>query len=339
MQIAPKKLESGYGKLKDNSYFCASDSNTTMIDNPYLLLSREKWASLRDSEPLTITENELDALKSINDEISIADVEDIYLPLSRLLNHYVRASIMRHNVLMKFLREQEKRPPFIISIAGSVSVGKSTIARVLQTLLSRWKEHTKVALVTTDGFLFPNNELEERSLMLRKGFPESYDIKRLIEFVRDIKSGKQKLKIPHYSHLSYDIVPNNYQEIEGPDILILEGLNVLQSGMDYPADKPRVFVSDFVDFSIYIDAEEDLLEDWYVSRFLSFRKSAFANPKSYFHSYTKLTDEEAQKLATTIWREINLKNLRENILPTRERATLILHKSQNHAIDYVKLRK
>ena len=310
-----------------------------MISNPYLLLSREKWASLRDSEPLTITENELNTLKSINDEISISDVEDIYLPLSRLLNYYVQASIRRHTVLMKFLRQEEAQPPFIISVAGSVSVGKSTIARVLQTLLSRWKEGRKVALVTTDGFLYPNEMLEEKGLMLKKGFPESYDIKQLIKFVKDIKSGKPDLKIPDYSHLIYDIIPNKFQEIERPDILILEGLNVLQSGMDYPKDKPRVFVSDFVDFSIYIDAEENLLEDWYVSRFLGFRKSAFANPESYFHSYTKLTDEEAEKLATTIWREINLKNLRENILPTRERANLVLHKSDNHAIDYVQLRK
>ena len=309
------------------------------IDNPYLLLSREKWAALRDSEPLTITEDELNTLKSINDEISINDVEEIYLPVSRLLSYYFNTSVNRHTVLMDFLRQEQPQPPFIISIAGSVSVGKSTIARVLQTLLSRWKKDAHVALVATDGFLYSNKILEEKGLMLKKGFPESYNIKQLIEFVRDIKSGKSNLKMPDYSHLYYDIIPNKYQEISRPDILILEGLNVLQSGMDYPTAKPRVFVSDFVDFSIYIDAEEGLLEKWYVDRFLGFRKSAFANPKSYFHSYTKLTDNEAEKLATTVWREINLKNLKENILPTRERANLIIHKSDNHAVDYVKLRK
>ena len=309
------------------------------IDNPYLLLSREKWAALRDSEPLTITEEELNTLKSINDEISINDVEEIYLPLSRLLSYYFNTSVNRHKVLMDFLRQEQQQSPFIISIAGSVSVGKSTIARVLQTLLSRWKKDAHVALVATDGFLYPNKTLEEKGLMLKKGFPESYNIKQLIEFVRDVKSGKSNLQMPDYSHLYYDIVPDKYQEISRPDILILEGLNVLQSGMDYPTAKPRVFVSDFVDFSVYIDAEESLLEKWYVDRFLGFRQSAFANPKSYFHSYTKLTDKEAEKLATTIWREINLKNLKENILPTRERANLIIHKSDNHAVDYVKLRK
>jgi len=309
------------------------------IDNPYLSLSREKWAALRDSEPLTITEEELNALKSINDEISINDVKEIYLPLSRLLNYYFNASVSRHTALMEFLQQKQKPSPFIISIAGSVSVGKSTIARVLQTLLSRWSEDTNVALVTTDGFLYPNKILEERGLSLKKGFPESYDIKQLIEFVRDVKSGKSNLQIPDYSHLSYDIIPDKYQEIACPDILILEGLNVLQSGMDYPSAKPRVFVSDFVDFSIYIDAEENLIENWFAERFFKFRKSAFTNPESFFHSYTKLTDAEAEKLATTVWREINHRNLKENILPTRERANLIIHKSDNHVVDYVKLRK
>lgn len=309
------------------------------IDNPYLLFSREEWAALRDSEPLTLTETELETLKGINDEISMDDVKEIYLPLSRLLNYYVNASINRHNVLMDFLQREKQNIPFIISIAGSVSVGKSTVARVLQTLLSRWSEHTKVSLITTDGFLYPNKVLEKEGLMLKKGFPQSYDIKRLIQFVEDMKSGKKSVQAPVYSHIIYDIVPGEYETIEQPDILILEGLNVLQSGMDYPQDKPRVFVSDFVDFSIYIDSEEELLEEWYVSRFLKFREGAFTNPKSYFHSYTKLTDEEASSFATTIWREINRKNLRKNILPTRERANLILHKTNNHSIDCVKLRK
>lgn len=314
------------------------ESDFNSIDNPYIYFTRQQWAALRDSEPLTLTEAELNALKSINDQISIDDVKDIYLPLSRLLSYYVSASVNRQEVLMKFLKREKQKIPFIISIAGSVSVGKSTIARVLQTLLSRWKEHTKVALVTTDGFLYPNKVLEEKGLLLKKGFPESYDIKRLIQFVKDVKSGLSPLYAPVYSHLSYDIT-REFQEIDQPDILILEGLNVLQSGMDYAKSKPRVFVSDFVDFSIYIDSEEDFLEEWYISRFLIFRKGAFVDPKSYFHSYTKLTEKEAIQVAKIAWREINLKNLRKNIVPTRERANLLLHKAENHAIDYVKLRK
>ncbi|MDH6355269.1 type I pantothenate kinase [Dysgonomonas sp. PH5-45] len=313
--------------------------NNKVPASPYMSFSRQKWAALRDSEPLTLTEGELATLKGINEEISIGDVEDIYLPLSRLLNYYVNATTSRQAAIMNFLSEENKKIPFIISIAGSVSAGKSTAARVLQALLSRWKEHTKVALVTTDGFLYPNDVLEEKGLMLKKGFPQSYNIQRLLQFMVDVKSGNSSVKAPIYSHLVYDIVPDEYEEINQPDILILEGLNVLQSGMDYPHDKPRVFVSDFVDFSIYVDAEEEMLEDWYVSRFLKFREGAFANPQSYFHSYTKLTESEATKMAKTIWREINRKNLRRNILPTRERASLIIHKGKEHVIDYVRLRR
>ena len=308
-------------------------------ESPYLFLCRDKWATLRDSEPLTLTEKELRTLKGINDEISIDEVKDIYLPLSRLLSYYVHAQVNRQAVLMKFLKQEKQKIPFIIGVAGSVSVGKSTIARVLQTLLSRWKQHTKVSLVTTDGFLYPNAVLEDKGLMLKKGFPISYDIKKLIQFVTDVKSGKPNIETPVYSHITYDIVPDKYETVDQPDILILEGLNVLQSGMDYPAAKPRVFVSDFLDFSIFIDTEEELLEKWYISRFLSFRKGAFADPDSFFKFYTGLTDEEAVHTATNIWRSINRKNLRRNILPTRERANLILHKGENHKVDYVKLRK
>ena len=308
-------------------------------DSPYLYFSRDKWADLRNLLPLTLTEDELETLKGINDEMSIDEVKEIYLPLSRLLSYYIDAQYNRRDVLMKFLKSDMPKIPFIIGVAGSVSVGKSTIARVLQTLLNRCRDGIKVSLITTDGFLYPNSVLEEKGLMEKKGFPQSYDIKRLIQFVQDVKSGKVKVKAPVYSHLVYDIVADEYELIEQPDILILEGLNVLQSGMDYPNSKPRVFVSDYLDFSIYIDTEEELLEEWYISRFLKFWKGAFTDPQSFFHNYIQLSEEEAISEARKIWRAINLANLHENILPTRARASLILHKSENHAVDYVKLRK
>jgi type I pantothenate kinase len=309
--------------------------------SPYLLFDRNKWAELRNSEPMTLTASEIHQLKGINDELSIDEVRDIYLPLSRLLNYYVNSTKSRQAVMMNFLHEKLQKIPFIIGVAGSVSVGKSTSSRVLQALLSRWKENNRVALVTTDGFLFPNAVLEEKNLMNKKGFPESYDIHQLLRFVSDIKSGKTEVRAPKYSHLIYDIIPDKQVAITPPpDILILEGLNVLQNRLDYPQkNNPAIFVSDFLDFSIYVDAEEHYLEEWFLNRFMKFRETAFNDPQSYFYSVTKLPEQEAQAMAMNVWKEINSKNLHKNILPTRERAHLILHKGENHKVDYVKLRK
>ncbi|MGK3374063.1 type I pantothenate kinase, partial [Citrobacter youngae] len=239
----------------------------------------------------------------------------------------------RQAVLEQFLGTNGERIPYIISIAGSVAVGKSTTARVLQALLSRWPEHRKVELITTDGFLHPNQVLKERGLMKKKGFPQSYDMHRLVKFVSDLKSGVPNVTAPVYSHLIYDVIPDGDKTVAQPDILILEGLNVLQSGTDYPHDPHHVFVSDFVDFSIYVDAPEELLQTWYINRFLKFREGAFTNPDSYFHNYAKLSEDEAINTATSLWKEINWLNLKQNILPTRERASLIMTKSANHAVE------
>ncbi|UJF19191.1 type I pantothenate kinase [Vibrio sp. SS-MA-C1-2] len=314
-----------------------------MIDNmmttPYLSFNRQQWAELRNTVPMTLTEEELDALRGINDRISLDEVVDIYLPLSRLLNLYVQAKQRRTIVQEKFLSTSEPKIPYIIGIAGSVAVGKSTTARLLQTLLTRWPEHPKVELITTDGFLKPNKVLEEQGIMGKKGFPESYNMHQLVKFVSDIKSGKEQVHAPVYSHLVYDIIPDQTKTVEQPDILIIEGLNVLQSGMDYPHDPHRVFISDFLDFSLYVDAEVELLEKWYVDRFMKFRAGAFTDPNAYFHHYTKLTEIEATTKAKSIWAEINGKNLLQNILPTKERADLVLTKGSHHAIQQVKLRK
>ena len=307
--------------------------------SPYLSLSREQWSQLRAAVPLSLTEADLIQLRGIHDELSLDEVRDIYLPLSRLLNLYVKARQSRSKVIEQFLGTQPSHLPYIISIAGSVAVGKSTTARILQALLDRWPEHPKVELITTDGFLYPNHELEARGLMKKKGFPLSYDMRRLVNFVADIKAGAASVSAPVYSHHSYDIVPGAEKRVEQPDILIIEGLNVLQSGMDYPHDPHHVFVSDFVDFSIYVDAEESLLKNWYIERFLKFRQSAFSDPECYFHHYAALSEAESVAIASQIWDEINYPNLKSNILPTRERASLILTKGAAHAIEQVKLRK
>ncbi len=309
------------------------------IASPYMQFDRTQWGALRNAVPMTLSEEDLTKLKGINEDLSLDEVAQIYLPLSRLLNFYINSNLRRQAVLEQFLGRDAQRIPYVIGIAGSVAVGKSTTARVLQALLSRWPEHRRVELITTDGFLYPNKMLNERNLMKKKGFPQSYDMRRLVQFVSEIKSGAERVTAPVYSHLIYDIIPNHSKLIEKPDILILEGLNVLQSGMDYPHDPHHVFVSDFVDFSIYVDAPENLLQSWYTSRFLKFRQGAFSNPNSYFHNYAKLPEDEAIGIATQLWKEINGMNLQQNILPTRERASLIMTKSANHEVENVRLRK
>ncbi|QKJ88989.1 Pantothenate kinase [Paramixta manurensis] len=311
----------------------------SLLTTPYLQFDRNQWAALRNSVPMTLTEEEIARLKGINEDLSLEEVAEIYLPLSRLLDFYISSNLRRQAVLEQFLGTDGQKIPYIISIAGSVAVGKSTTARVLQALLSRWPERRRVELITTDGFLHPNAVLKERDLMKKKGFPQSYDMHRLVNFVSDIKSGVSQVTAPVYSHLIYDVVPDGDKIVQQPDILILEGLNVLQSGMDYPHDPHHVFVSDFVDFSIYVDAPEALLENWYINRFLKFRQGAFTDPDSYFHHYAKLTEDEAVNTAQKLWKEINWLNLKQNILPTRERASLILTKSANHAVECIRLRK
>ena len=307
--------------------------------NPYRIFSREQWARLRDDMPMTLEAGEIARLRSMHDRLDLQEVEEIYLPLSRLLAMYVDAAQRLFIAQRRFLGIQDRKMPYIIGVAGSVAVGKSTTARVLQALLARWSPRPKVDLVTTDGFLFPNATLERQGLMQKKGFPESYDLPTLLSFLSDIKAGRGRVRAPVYSHLTYDIIPNEWVEIDRPDILIVEGVNVLQTGR-LPRDGKAVsVVSDFFDFSVYIDAEEPVLRDWYVQRFLTLRDTAFHDPRSYFHRYALLSDDEAIATATAIWERTNLANLEDNILPTRPRATLILKKGADHLIQNVALRR
>lgn len=306
--------------------------------SPYMMFDRQQWSQLRNAVPMTLSQDDLKELQGINENLTMEEAVEIYLPLSRLLNLYVAARQRRNSVLHEFLDNEEHAPPFIIGIAGSVAVGKSTTARLLKALLSRWDNHPKVELITTDGFLYPNKVLDEQGLMSKKGFPESYDMRRLVEFVSDVKACKRQVKAPVYSHLTYDITKEE-KVVDLPDVLIIEGLNVLQSGMDYPHDPHYVFISDFLDFSLFVDADAELIENWYIERFLKFRQGAFKKPGSYFSHYTQLPRDEAVNKAKTIWSSINGKNLEQNILPTRERAQLILRKGNNHTVEQVLLRK
>lgn len=307
--------------------------------SPYRVFSRDEWARLRADTPMTLAESELEQLSGLIEELSVREVEEIYLPMSRLLNLYVAGAQQLHQVSSKFLGHSDGKVPFILGVAGSVAVGKSTTARVLKALLARWPDHPRVDLITTDGFLLPNAELERRQLMERKGFPESFDTARLLNFLAEVKSGAARVEAPVYSHFHYDILPDQKTVIECPDILIVEGLNVLQ-----PARMPRggeaiPFVSDFFDFSIYLDAEPVVIQEWYVTRFMRLRSTAFRDPGAYFHKYAHLEQGAARVRALQIWRSINLKNLEENILPTRQRARLILNKEADHKVGSVALRK
>ena len=304
----------------------------------FMDFDRSEWARLRANTPLTLSEADLAELQGLNDRVSLAEVEAIYLPLSRLLNLHVAATQNLHTATDTFLGTLPNPLPYVIGVAGSVAVGKSTFARVLRALLARWPDHPHVDLVTTDGFLYSNAVLEERGLMQRKGFPESYDVRRLVQFMSDIKSGEPIVQAPVYSHQSYDIVPGEYQVVDRPDIVIIEGLNMLQTGDGAGGKFARVFVSDFFDFSIYIDADESAIEAWYIARFLALRETVFRDPRSFFHRYSSLTEAEAIATAHEIWHSINGVNLRENIQPTRERARLVLEKGADHSIRRVHLR-
>ena len=319
--------------MKDMSAETRSDLS------PYTLFSKRQWAKLRADTPMTLDESDIEALSGLTERLSMDEVREVYLPLSRLLNLYVAAAQGLHQAASEFLGRKDGKMPFIIGLAGSVAVGKSTTARVLQALLARWPDHPRIDLLPTDGFLHPNAVLEERGILNRKGFPESYDLPRLLRFLDAIKAGHRKVEAPVYSHLIYDVMMGETVVFDRPDILIVEGLNVLQPAI-LPKDGEAIpFVSDYFDFSIYIDAEAEVVERWYIERFLTLRQTAFRDPASYFHRYAELSDAEARKTARDLWRTINLVNLEENILPTRQRADLILHKRPDHGVDTVALRK
>ncbi len=307
--------------------------------SPYRIFTREEWAGLRADTPLTLSKSDIDSLRSLNDPIDVREVEAIYLPISRLLALYVAATQQLFRATKSFLGYNDAKMPYVIGVAGSVAVGKSTTARILKALLARWPNTPRVELITTDGFLHPNAVLEAEGLMDRKGFPESYDLPALLRFLSDVKAGKSPVSAPVYSHLVYDVVPGETATVDRPDILIVEGLNVLQTGRPPRDGKDIPFVSDFFDFSIYIDADENVIHDWYVARFMRLRQTAFRDPQSFFRKYAEVTEEEALRIAEGLWGRINLLNLRDNILPTRHRAGLVLRKGEDHRIEQVALRR
>lgn len=309
------------------------------IRSPYVELDRAAWSALRAATPLPLTVDDLSRLRGLGDEVDLAEVEEVYLPLSRLLNLQVRAAHDRQAATSTFLGETSARKPFVIGVAGSVAVGKSTTARLLRELLARWPDHPTVALVTTDGFLLPNAELERRGLMERKGFPESYDQRALLRFLVTVTSGAPEVRGPVYSHLTYDVLADEQVLVSSPDVVIVEGLNVLQPPRVRADGRSSLAVSDFFDFSIYVDAAMADIERWYVERFLRLRETAFTDPSSYFHRFAGLDDASARETATRIWHEINEPNLVANIVPTRGRASLVLEKSADHSVRRVRLRK
>ncbi|GHH78596.1 pantothenate kinase [Streptomyces sulfonofaciens] len=308
---------------------------------PYVDLSRAQWSALRAKTPLPLTAAEVEELRGLGDVIDLDEVRDVYLPLSRLLNLYVGATHGLRDALNTFLgaRGSQSGTPFVIGVAGSVAVGKSTVARLLRALLARWPEHPRVELVTTDGFLLPMKQLKARGLMSRKGFPESYDRRALTRFVADVKAGKDEVSAPVYSHLIYDILPDQRLTVRRPDILIVEGLNVLQPALPGEDGRTRVALADYFDFSVYVDARTEDIERWYLQRFRKLRQTAFQDPSSYFRRYTQVSEEEALDYARTTWQTINRTNLLENIAPTRGRATLIVRKGPDHKVQRLSLRK
>ncbi|QAY64947.1 type I pantothenate kinase [Xylanimonas allomyrinae] len=307
--------------------------------SPYVDLDRAAWSRLSESTPLPLTNHDVRRLRGLGDPIDLAEVDAVYRPLSRLLNLYVTATAGLHRATSTFLREGGPRTPYVIGVAGSVAVGKSTVARILREMMARWPETPHVELVTTDGFLYPNAELQRRGLMERKGFPESYDRRALVRFVSRVKAGQAEVRAPVYSHVTYDILPGEEVVVRRPDVLIVEGLNVLQPARPGAAEDSIVAVSDFFDFSIFVDARTRSIRQWYVDRFLNLRQTAFSRPESYFRRYADLTDEQATARALSIWDAINAPNLEQNILPTRGRATLVLTKGADHSVQRVRLRK
>lgn len=306
---------------------------------PFIEFDRRAWSKYRQDTPLTLTEDDLSKLRGYNDPVSLTEVEEVYLPLSRLLNMYVEASQTLYDVSSKFLGHPEPSVPYIIGVSGSVAVGKSTTSRILQALLSRWPTHPKVTIVTTDGFLFSNEELIKRGLMEKKGFPESFNLRALLQFMHDVKSGKPGVQVPVYSHEIYDIVPDKYIAISNPDIIIVEGLNVLQVGPSKEGKISSTFISDYFDFSIYVDADIDVVKQWYLDRFLNFREKAKNDSTLFMHQFAKMSDEQALELAAHYWHDINEANYFANVEPFKNRARCILQKSKHHSVQKILLRK